>query len=297
MNLVIDIALQSPRYEAGAENRVAAEWPPHPARVFCALVASARAEEDHDALRWLEGQPAPCVHAAPYARPVRRGSYVVTNSVKKGGGSQFYPGRENALRSRALTMISSPHVRIVWPDSTPSPALVERLDQLARRVPYLGRSSCPATVSCRVVGETELDPELVCYEPATSDDGEYQLRVPFPGYLNALIDQYQDARPPWEISRTLGYRRREAGKDSEEAPDDQRFQGVVGGEVASVYPDLIVLQFERFRPDGRLTPLFTEALRRAVMAVTPDPLPAALHGHDAPGQPHVAFLVSRVADS
>jgi CRISPR-associated protein Csb2 len=287
VTLIVDIALQSADYQAAGENRLVAEWPPHPARVFCALVASACCAEDHSALRWLEDQPAPDIHAAARAMPVLRSAYVVTNAVKKGGGSQFHPGRNNALRSRAAAVTSSARVRIVWSGAAPDPALVRRLDQMARRVPYLGRSSGLAMLSCQVADVADAEPELVCFEPALGEDGDYQLRVPFRGYLDALADQYRQGRPSWEISRTVGYRQR-TGDNTE--PEGARVQSVAAGEIRSVYTDVIVMRFERYRPDGSLAAVFTEALRRAVMSVTPDPLPVALHGHDAPGRPHVAFL-------
>lgn len=65
----------------------------------------------------------------------------------------------------------------------------------------------------------------------------------------------------------------------------------------SVYTDVIILRFAGLRPDGRLTAMFTEALRRAVMSATGDPLPTALHGHGANGRPHVAFLALPNADN
>jgi len=67
--------------------------------------------------------------------------------------------------------------------------------------------------------------------------------------------------------------------------------------VASVYTDVIILRFAGLRPDGRLTAMFTEALRRAVMSATANPLPDALHGHGADGRPHVAFLALPNADN
>ena len=39
------------------------EWPPHPERLFQALVASST-EQDHDALRWIAAQPAPSIVAS-----------------------------------------------------------------------------------------------------------------------------------------------------------------------------------------------------------------------------------------
>src|SRR5680860_1475546 len=139
MCLVIDIELISGRYDAaGAGDRDAAEWPPHPARVFCALVASARSESDREALRWLETLPAPVVQASPTVTRGARASYVVTNSVppKGEGRSQFHPGRTNALKVRHSAVPGTSRVRTVWPDVDADPSKVAVLDGLARRVPY-----------------------------------------------------------------------------------------------------------------------------------------------------------------
>jgi CRISPR-associated protein Csb2 len=79
-SLVININLIKGRYEAGGwDDPSVAEWPPHPARVFCALVASARCEDDYDVLRWLEKQPPPVVQAARDFDDEHRKSYVVVN--------------------------------------------------------------------------------------------------------------------------------------------------------------------------------------------------------------------------
>ena len=59
----IEIELLSGRYVATAHNdRTRAEWPPHPARFFSALVAALHDQEpvdfgEREALVWLEGQP------------------------------------------------------------------------------------------------------------------------------------------------------------------------------------------------------------------------------------------------
>jgi len=75
---VLGIELLAGRYIATAYNdRDSAEWPPHPARLFSALVASWAEGAPHegaaaevDALRWLERQPAPEILAE--AAPARR---------------------------------------------------------------------------------------------------------------------------------------------------------------------------------------------------------------------------------
>lgn len=63
--LAIEVELLTGRYAATQYNdRSRAEWPPHPARFFSALVAALHDREpvderERDALRWLENQPAP----------------------------------------------------------------------------------------------------------------------------------------------------------------------------------------------------------------------------------------------
>lgn len=66
MALTLSIELLTGRYVASEfANRNRPEWPPHPARLFSALVAShfegSASPEGEQALRWLEAQPAPAL--------------------------------------------------------------------------------------------------------------------------------------------------------------------------------------------------------------------------------------------
>src|SRR4051812_34747735 len=67
--LTIEVELLAGRYAATAHNdRGRAEWPPHPARFFSALVAALHDGEPVDALEreallWLEQQPPPSLVA------------------------------------------------------------------------------------------------------------------------------------------------------------------------------------------------------------------------------------------
>ncbi|WP_331732320.1 type I-U CRISPR-associated protein Csb2 (plasmid) [Streptomyces avidinii] len=58
----ITVHLLDPVYQASTLDRGAAEWPPHPYRVFCGLVSVADPKDpvQDAALQWLEQQPAPC---------------------------------------------------------------------------------------------------------------------------------------------------------------------------------------------------------------------------------------------
>lgn len=88
--LAIEIELLAERYAATAHNdRGRAEWPPHPARFFSALVAALHDHEEVDsversALLWLEQQRAPSLRVDGESRVGRRqvqDVYVPVNDV------------------------------------------------------------------------------------------------------------------------------------------------------------------------------------------------------------------------
>lgn len=90
----IEVELLTGRYAATAHNdRGRAEWPPHPARLFSALVAALHDRENPDeteraALLWLEQQGAPSLIVDPESRTGRRrvhAVYVPVNDVTIGG--------------------------------------------------------------------------------------------------------------------------------------------------------------------------------------------------------------------
>lgn len=91
--LAIEVELLTGRYAATAHNdRGRAEWPPHPARFFSALVAALHDHEEVDqaeqaALLWLEQQSAPSLRVDPESRVGRRqvlDIYVPVNDVTLG---------------------------------------------------------------------------------------------------------------------------------------------------------------------------------------------------------------------
>jgi CRISPR-associated protein Csb2 len=297
MPLVVTVELLTGSYEAAdAQDRGLPEWPPHPARLFCALVASARSGGDRAALEWLERQAQPVVQAGRTATVQQRSGYVVTNEVIAGAGSQTFPARTNGLRSRVRSAPEQTRVRFVWEQAQPDAATVQVLDDLARRVPYLGRSAGVALVSAAASDTTDgmnlanEGPDRAAegdvsdagawavFEPCDVMDADAALRVPYPGYLTELDAQYESGRPAWEVSRSHGYRlRRPATADSDPA-------------VPSAYTDLVAFRFAGLRPEGRLAARFTEAMRSRVLRGAGDGAPAVLHGHGADGRPHVAFL-------
>jgi CRISPR-associated protein Csb2 len=86
--IAIDVELLTGRYVSTSFNdRRAAEWPPHPARLFSALVATAGEHDDiagraRHALEWLERQKDPQVLASEAARRAVVDTYVPGNTAR-----------------------------------------------------------------------------------------------------------------------------------------------------------------------------------------------------------------------
>ncbi|HEY6797638.1 MAG TPA: type I-U CRISPR-associated protein Csb2 [Kineosporiaceae bacterium] len=294
MGLVITVELLTGSYDAAdVGDRENAEWPPHPARLFCALVAAARGDADRVALRWLEEQPAPVIVAAGQPQESRLAAYVVTNVCSDRGGSQTHPGRTNGLKSRVRALPAHPKVVMHWPGPV-EPDVVRALDDVARRIPYLGRSTGIALVAATATAEPQPEPEpdddgLPVYEPCDLLQAEVSVRVPYPGFLEDLDVQFEAGRPGWEVARYRGYRRRPPQAD----PERTGPEGTATADAIvppSVYCDVLVFQFAGWKPQARLLVRLTEAFRSAVLKAAGDRAPAVLHGHGADGRPHVAFL-------
>lgn len=289
MPLSLLVRLRGGSYDAGGDRPSESEWPPHPARVFCALAASAESDADWSALRWLEQQDPPQVWADPASRvhSERARAYVVQNAVREGGGNLMWPGRTNGLRTRAFVVPSRDVFAIVWPQADPSAETLSRLNFLAWKVPYIGRSTSSAQVSALNVLPPDMT-EAAVYRPAEFGiRGQlWDLRIPYPGYTAALRGAYLDGRRSWEVARSRPY---------VATPEEHGGEGVAGetGVISGPFADMLIWGIERpaARVGGDLVVSLASALRRAVLSRVPDPVPGQVSGHTAPGRPHVAFLV------
>ena len=292
MPVCLDICLMGERYEAGdGEDPRAPEWPPHPARVFSALRSVAESDEIAP-LYELEQLPPPLIHASAFAPCSISRSFVVTNArfngekTKSGKiktGNQNHPARTSDLMKRIRSFPPDPRIQFVWPDDRDlSDEALAGLDALARRVPYLGRSTSPVMLAFRRVADFRPLPGLSTFEPTDHDRAECNIRVPFPGYLDELNALHELDQSSWQASRSHARQSYRLVRDESDA--------VAPTVVESPYPDLVILRFVDHRPPGNLVGLFTAALRAKVMSQTKNPLPPALHGHGFDGHPHVAYL-------
>ncbi|MEH1016869.1 type I-U CRISPR-associated protein Csb2 [Micromonospora sp. CPCC 206060] len=290
MVLSITVRLREGRYDA-ADEATRVEWPPHPARLFCALVASAEHDAEVDAraytaddvaLRWLEGAGPPSVMAVPpsLVETSIRSGYVVTNATESRSGSTNWPGRTNRASTRVGALPTDEHVAYIWPDAQADDGILWRLAKLARRVPYIGRSTSSAEVviSDEMVAARE---SWVTYRPTRlGTPGAISLRVPYPGYTDQLRAAYAEGQRSWEVARSIEYT---FGADSTQPVP----------EVATgPYRELLIWPGQRggvpVRGDRLLA--VTDILRRAVIDRIADPVPPQASGHGADDLPHLAYL-------
>jgi CRISPR-associated protein Csb2 len=280
MALALLVRLRDGRYDAGGSRPDWPEWPPHPARLFCALAASASDDADWTALRWLENASPPEVWACAKTATTIRSGFVVTNVThnKLTGFSQQWPGRTNGSRTRVGVVPGDPEFAVAWPGAEPDAGTVAALSRMARRVPYLGRSTSPAVLSVSAQLPAPR-PEWTRWVPVhLGERGAAELRVPYPGYVGQLRDAYADGRRAWEVARAVPYGvpRAPHGRNAAVGP----------------YAGLAVFGLERgaARVEGRSLLSLTVTLRQALISRIGTDVPGQVTGHGADDRAHVAYL-------
>ena len=281
-------------------DRQTAEWPPHPDRLFQALMAAwggtGSSDSQRMALAWLASQGAPKV-AAPLmdeAEGVWPGAapktYVPVNDVE-GPKRGEYPDlallpahRTRKERYFPASVIGDRICALIWSDATPTPDQRAHLADLCHAVTSIGHSS-----SLVRVWITDTPPE-VTWVPAADRDAETHLRVPDPQRVETLTPAYQQAvihcaarpgspvplppRAPWQ-----GYAR-----------------ALVAGTVHGAFSNrLIILRRSGGDQLGLIQTLaFATALRDTLNHHASDAIRPLVSGHATDGAPldhaHLAIL-------
>ncbi len=199
------------------ENRDKPEWPPHPDRVFMALVAAwgetGERPEIYRVLKWLESLDHPQIAASGIVSERSEfTSYVPANDTQvpktsaKGEvtaelvakGLRLLPDRRNRnARTFPAVVPEDSLVYLVWPDATPSEEQQAALVQVCRCVTYLGHSSTPVRMwASPHPGKVTLWP--------TTGRASVRLRSFGPGRLDDLQAWYRaDLRP--QATLWVGY--------------------------------------------------------------------------------------------
>lgn len=313
-------------YAVAALPTGAAEWPPHPARLFMALAAAYHQTsgdaEELAALAWLEKQAPPEVIAS--ASDDRRAVtvYVPPNDFTA-KDTNILPQWRNKRQPRKFPRVR-PHsdtVHFVWP-TEPDSQHAEALQRLCGKVARLGHSSSLVHVWMQT-DPVEQD-QRHHYRPA--EHGRLRLRRVNPGTLEYLSDIYREAdiEEHFRLDAQVLSTRTKAKKQpllsayeerfghawvKNTPPERQRPQmsaAVAYEQVGSrpspsgscFDPDLIVLELSpkssRFRRLAAATsPKVCDVLRRALMKHAPDGF-EVVSGHYADGSPlreaHLALI-------
>jgi CRISPR-associated protein Csb2 len=279
--------------QVGERNQ--AEWPPHPQRLFSALVAAyselGPGPPGRAALTWLEGLPAPeiCAEIEPSYRQVLSHWVPINDDaikLDKGKVDFRHPleRRNRQERFFPAAVPVDPVVTFQWPKATGLDLHREALTRLVENIAYLGHSASPVRACVR---SSPVEPTI-----RPSEVGEISMRVPGPGRLNRLEQVHalrledESVQPP--LGRLQTY-------DSTVQPPHTLFS-----------PHAFRVAFEggpRLALDSTLPMM--QHLRKALLARLSTPAPAALTGHQSDGQPtrdpHIAFaplafVNSRYAD-
>lgn len=285
------------------DNRSAAEWPPHPSRLFSALAAAFFecdfGTEERDALEWLERQGAPTVSIPRSSCRSSVAAFVPVNDSNdayiKRKKTTIFPKIDEGIEIRRNrqerffpTLVpEEPRIVYCWQQEMPDQIVRYRpaLERLVANVTYVGHSSSLVRVA---VCDTAPPPTLVPVD--RTDEADVVMRVPGPRRLKVLQDAYEQSlrinrrvEPPEGIFQPYA------------RTDDKGYLPLAG----SLFDDRLIVF--RFR-DGRRLPLhavlsLTTVVRKALISVADEPgrgVPEAISGHrpdrSASQNPHLAII-------
>jgi len=260
-------------YGAEAHDPARPEWPPHPSRLFAALVASAyrsgkgMSPQRRKALEWLEGLPPPGIVAPPVDLQQAPITYVPPGDsvARKGGKGQgeYEHGVHRWRQPRhfpSAIILAEPVLFYGW-NEDPLADVLRPLDEIAAGVSHLGTSHSMVSM---VVGPGRM-PQPVTLIP--DQYGDLFLRVPCAGRLQELESVFEKRagirRPIPVCERLVGFRFAEKKKD--------RSDGSV--------PPFVVLRVTGSMHGADTASYLARAVRRAVMSVLGNSAPSAVHGH------------------
>jgi CRISPR-associated protein Csb2 len=292
---------------ARPNRREEAEWPPHPDRLFQALVAAwGRNEPPLDderwALEWLEELD---MNSLVISAPGAHRRHVVTTYVPPndartsgklgdkgpaniGGAVRVIPelrkNRQPRTFPTALPAAEKAIVQYVWPQAPGPEPHRNALTRLAREVTYIGNSHSLVRVAYipADTGRELVDQQWIGEHGIT-------LRVPFKGRLSDLRGRYEQSKLSGRSVRpTPSLVTRSFSRPFRQIRASTQFDA----ENATVFAD-----GGGFEPELVAFPLVAKRLRDALLRTAQDAglsISTLLSGHDPDGsparEPHVAIV-------
>jgi len=269
-------------YAARAEAPCFPEWPPHPSRLFSALVASAYTTDSgingakHSVLEWLERQPPPCITAPSADLSEAPVCYVppgdITGRKGKKGEEDYEHGVNRWRQPRnfpCATILGNPEVCYSWHEDPCSEEL-ELLDGIAAGISHIGTSHSFAVAK---ISSGQM-PETATLFPEPG--GKNFLRIAAPGRLKEL---------DLVFSRNSGVRRSTPACEPLVA---YRYLNEESHPPLATFSSFIILRISGTMHGADTSPYLSKALRRAVMSVLGDEAPPSVHGHGK--ENHIGWL-------
>lgn len=270
-------------YAAASADPRQPEWPPHPSRIFSALVAAAygggRQPTSHErhVLQTIESAPPPQLSYPEADVTPAPDVYVPVNDPDTRIKAKKLQSRGVLFANRQVRQFPSaflldhPEVVLSWPLAISKEELAT-LDQLASQMTHVGTSHALVTATF-VSGVLSSRVRLI---PAPA--GERYLRVPQPGRLLELdqlaVEGYGTLRRPVPRCETLC-----SYMCADSVQDDT---------TPSLY-DWVMIRLRGASWGADTAHTLARAVRRATLSLAGDIAPACLHGHDITVR-HIAWL-------
>jgi CRISPR-associated protein Csb2 len=302
--LTLELELLTNVYRASLVDQTAAEWPPHPERLFSALVQAwgdgGRRTEERAALEWLEALDAPEIEASGVIRERTAPVVYVPPNDARSTDVAILPAQRNRQERRFRAVVpellpssreARTHVRFRWGYAVPG-SHREPLRQLAHRVSSVGHSSSLVRLLFRE-DATDADPACT-YSP--SERGDTALRVIYPGRLQQLEEWYSTdggksrERPKVRATQRYSSPHREVTEEVRHTVFGTEDDWIVFASSEGKRGDARA----RYVPDVLAFPRVAKCLRNALMKFAKDPAPEIISGHRTGGapseSPHLAVV-------
>ena len=195
-----------------------AEWPPHPARLFMAMVAACHETgadpEELEALRWLEQQAEPDLIASDADARQAVTVYVPPNDFKN-NDLNILPQFRTKKQPRTFARVRPHHdvVHFAWPSACPH---TEAMGRLCDKVTRVGHSSSLVQVWLAEPEEAQNDADALTRYRA-DPTGTKQWRIVRAGALEYLSAQYRedDVRDHFRLHKAVTSARGKAKKQAQ----------------------------------------------------------------------------------
>lgn len=270
-------------FAAQSSDPATPEWPPHPSRIFSALVAAAYQSpqgmtvERKTAITWLEMAGLPTIAAPEAAMQPAVITYVPPADIRRSKGAGRLKVWEHGIHRwrqpryfPSAVILDNPSIYYHWP-TEPEDSVFDSIGDIAFAVTHVGTSRSMVIMSVHAGAPSMAS----TYVPDAN--GQNFFRVAGKGRLAELDQvhaQQQGVRRPVPVCEQLvSYRTcREPYR---------RHRGTI------LY-DTVILRLSETMHGADTAMYLGKALRRAVMSVMGDDAPPEVHGHNT--SRHAAWL-------